>query len=66
MNKKIIALITIVILYFSQISNANQLSNKPVAQIDNLIITELDLKKENTNPKSIIKKQPDTQTWLTD
>lgn len=46
MNKKIIALITIVILYFSQISNANQLSNKPVAQIDNLIITELDLKKE--------------------
>jgi len=46
MIKKIIALITIVIFHFSQISNANQLSNKPVAQIDNLIITELDLKKE--------------------
>ena len=46
MNKKIITLITIFILNLSQVTNANQLSNKPVAQIDNLIITELDLKKE--------------------
>jgi hypothetical protein len=46
MNKKIITLITIFILNLSQVTKANQLSNKPVAQIDNLIITELDLKKE--------------------
>ena len=46
MNKKIIILITIFILNISQVGKANQLTNKPIAQIDNYIITELDLKKE--------------------
>lgn len=55
MNRKIIALITIIILNFFQVSNANQLSNKTVAQIDNLIITELDIKKEITFIKFISK-----------
>jgi hypothetical protein len=46
MNKKIFILITIFTLSIFQFSNANQLTNKPIAQINNLIITELDLKKE--------------------
>jgi len=46
MNKKIFILITIFTLSIFKFSNANQLTNKPIAQINNLIITELDLKKE--------------------
>ena len=55
MKKKYITLITILILNICQVIHANQLSNKTLVQINNDIITELDLRKEITLLKYLSK-----------
>ena len=57
MKKKYIILITILILNICQEIHANQLSNKTLVQINNDIITELDLRKEITFLKYLSKNE---------
>jgi len=57
MIKKIIILTTFLIFNIIQVGHAKQLSNKTLVQIDNYIITELDLNKEVTFLKFLSKNE---------